>query len=62
MKKIIAIMVMAIMLAGCGARGSIEAALTGHTEYCIDGVEYIQFTSGVSVAYTPEGKVKECSK
>jgi hypothetical protein len=36
------------------------AQYTGHSSICIDGVEYIQFMSGASVAYTPDGKIKVC--
>lgn len=35
---------------------------SGHPfSVCQGGVEYLQFSSGVSVAYTPDGKIKTCS-
>ena len=36
------------------------AEYTGHSKICVDGVEYLQFTSGASVAYTSDGKIKAC--
>lgn len=27
---------------------------------CVGGVSYLQFSNGVSVEYTPEGKVRTC--
>jgi hypothetical protein len=47
-------------LAGCGAADRFGASLTGHAKVCIDGVEYLQFASGATVAYTRDGKVKTC--
>lgn len=49
-----------LLLAGCGGAARFGATVTGHARTCIDGVEYLQFTSGVTVAYTTEGKVKTC--
>jgi hypothetical protein len=36
------------------------ANYTGYSTICIDGVEYIQFSSGASVKYNKEGKVELC--
>jgi hypothetical protein len=36
------------------------AEYTGYSRICVDGVEYLQFTSGASVAYDINGKVKVC--
>jgi hypothetical protein len=55
-----AILFAALMLAGCGAADRIGANVTGYVRQCIDGVEYLQFSSGTSVAYTRDGKVKAC--
>lgn len=48
------------ILSGCAVGERINTTVTGHTAQCIDGVEYVQFPSGASVAYTPDGKVKTC--
>lgn len=50
----------ALALAGCGQVDRYAAAATGYARSCIDGVEYFQFTSGATVAYDREGKVKHC--
>ena len=36
------------------------AEYTGYSTICVEGVEYIQFVSGASVKYMPDGKVKVC--
>ena len=60
MKSLIVVLLV-VSLAGCGWFDRKVAALTGGaTKTCVDGVEYLQFTSGASVAYTREGKVKTC--
>lgn len=49
------------MLTGCGWFDRKLAAVTGGaTKTCVDGVLYLQFTSGATVAYTPDSKVKTC--
>jgi hypothetical protein len=48
------------VLSACSVGERINTAVTGHSTQCIDGVEYVQFASGASVAYTPDGKVKSC--
>lgn len=50
-----------LSLTGCGWFDRVTATITGIAHTCIDGVEYLQFSSGASVAYTPDGKVKACS-
>ena len=63
MKTAILVALAAVMLVGCGALDRKMSELTGDpSKVCIDGVLYLQFTSGASVAYTPEGKVKLCGK
>lgn len=59
MKKIILLMILFVFF-GCGVVERFEAKVTGHSKMCVDGVEYIQFTSGASVAYTTDGKIKLC--
>ena len=50
-----------LSLTGCGAWDRGVASVTGISKTCIDGVQYLQFASGASVAYTPDGKIKTCS-
>jgi uncharacterized protein YunC (DUF1805 family) len=47
-------------LSGCGYVERKIGALTGYARICVDGVEYLQFTSGASVAYTTDGNIKLC--
>jgi len=50
-----------LSLAGCGwFEKNVVATTTGYSRMCADGVLYYQFSSGVAVAYTQEGKVKTC--
>lgn len=58
--KTIAIIVMAIALTGCGQIGRFEANWTGYSEQCVDGVTYLQFASGATVKYRPDGTVWTC--
>ena len=60
--KTIAILVAALTLTGCGWFDRAGASMTGRpSSVCVAGVEYLQFISGATVAYTPDGKVKTCS-
>ena len=48
-------------LTGCGKIDRTIAAWSGNgAEVCQDGVVYLQFTSGVSVKYSRDGKVVSC--
>ena len=51
MKKIIAVTLIALAMSGCGRSDKWVAGITGSSEMCIDGVSYLQFTSGASVKY-----------
>lgn len=63
MKTTILILLTAALLAGCGQVDRALSMVTGDaSRVCVDGVQYLQFTSGASVAYTPDGKVKTCGK
>lgn len=49
--------------AGCGQADRAMAFTTGNAqESCVDGVLYLQFTSGASVKYLPDGKVATCGR
>lgn len=61
MKKIVLFVVAALLLTSCGwFDRNVTANLTGYSRECIDGVMYYQFASGVTVAYTADGKIKTC--
>lgn len=49
-----------IGLSGCGAWDRGVAQVTGIAHTCVDGVMYLQFASGASVAYSPDGKIRTC--
>ena len=59
MKLFMGLLVLVSMY-GCGAADRFGATVTGNTHVCVDGVEYLQFTSGVSVAYNVDGTIKRC--
>ncbi|MDZ4726886.1 MAG: hypothetical protein SH817_12070 [Leptospira sp.] len=58
MKKII--IVLSLLFVGCGTLSRGCAKYFGSDEVCIDGVKYIQFTSGASVKYNPDGTIATC--
>jgi hypothetical protein len=58
MKKIL--LCSLVLFAGCGFFERKIAGYTGYSEMCIDGVSYIQFTSGASVKYGKDGRVALC--
>lgn len=50
----------AFSLSGCGQIDRSIASVTGSSKSCIDGVTYLQFTSGVTVQYDRASKVVSC--
>ena len=49
------------LLTGCGAADRFVSSVTGDgIETCVDGVAYLQFTSGASVKYNRDGSVATC--
>lgn len=61
MNKLLIIGLM-LLATGCGRADRWFAGITGSaTKECVDGVQYLQFTSGASVAYDKTtGGVKLC--
>ena len=60
MKKLI-IALAILSLSGCGWFDRVTATATGNATTCIEGVRYIQFTSGASVMYDAQTKtIKTC--
>ena len=61
MKKIILVCAIALAATGCGNLDRTVAGLTGNaSKTCVDGVLYLQFTSGATVAYNKDGTVRQC--
>lgn len=58
--KITLVLLFTLLLAACGQADRVGAALTGYSEQCVDGVIYLQFTSGATVKVTPDGKPATC--
>lgn len=51
---------MAIVLEGCGKVDRMVAHYTGYSKICVDGVSYLQFTSGATVQRDRNGQVVRC--
>lgn len=51
---------LAAMLSACGAVDRQVATLTGYSKVCVDGVVYLQFTSGSAVQVDAMGKPVVC--
>lgn len=62
MKNLILFTLSVFMLAACGKMDRLEAHYTGYSKVCVEGVQYIQFTSGASVQYDKDGKVVTCKQ
>lgn len=61
MKKLIMVVLMGMVLTGCGQLDKAKVALTGQpSKTCVDGVTYLQFTSGATVQLDINGKVVGC--
>lgn len=60
--KVVVLASLLVFITGCGAWERTKAKYTGYGTVCVEGVEYIQFSSGASVAYNPDGTVKTCQK
>jgi hypothetical protein len=54
------LLVVVLMLSGCGKFDRGVAKWTGSAEVCVDGVRYLQFTSGASVKYNRDGTIATC--
>jgi uncharacterized protein YceK len=62
MSVIVFSLLIVVGFAGCGSVDRGMASITGTgTETCVDGVLYLQFTSGVTVKYNQNGSVATCS-
>jgi hypothetical protein len=61
MKKIIVLMLLVGMISGCGQFDRLKVKVTGNaTKTCVDGVTYLQFTSGATPQIDINGKPVAC--
>lgn len=60
MSKLILIIAVMMPLTGCGAIERSKASLAGYSRMCVNGVSYLQFTSGATVEYLPSGEIAKC--
>jgi hypothetical protein len=61
MKNIALILAAVLSLTACGQVDKVIAkTIGGGVEVCQGGVLYLQFASGVTVKYTPDGKIATC--
>jgi hypothetical protein len=59
--KVVLAMLVVMLVTGCGRFDRWAASITGSASHeCVDGVEYLQFTSGASVAYKQDGSIRTC--
>ena len=58
--KLLAILLLGLTLTACGKVSRMEANFTGNAVECVQGVQYIQFPSGVTVMYNQDGTIKTC--
>ena len=57
----ILLLALVLLLSGCGGFDRSLAHLTGRgSETCQDHVIYLQFTSGATVKYLPDGHIATC--
>jgi uncharacterized protein YceK len=61
MKNLVLVLSVAVLLSGCGWFDRTLSTVTGGaTKTCIDGVKYLQFTSGATVQVDVNGKPVGC--
>ena len=54
------LLALAVALSGCGKFDRGVAKIKGSAQSCIDGVLYLQFTSGATVKYNRDGTIATC--
>lgn len=61
MKNVICLGILSLVLSGCGEIDRAIANVTGSgAKTCVEGVMYLQFTSGATVMYNKDGTIKLC--
>lgn len=60
MTKTMLMIIYMFILCSCEQINRSCAQWEGHSYECVDGVQYIQFPSGASVAYNKNGTIRSC--
>lgn len=61
MKKVFCLVLIVCAISGCGKIDREMSAITGKpSETCVDGITYLQFTSGACVKVDENGKPVKC--
>lgn len=60
MKYMITVSLVCFALVGCGKFDKLSADISGHSIMCVQGVSYVQFSSGSSPLYSIDGKLVSC--
>ena len=55
------IITLALLTVGCGNCARAAAKWNGYSEICVDGVTYLQFTSGAAVKVGKDGDLVRCN-
>jgi len=58
---LVALLLTFVALSSCGMVSRETAKLTGVSKECVDGVQYLQFTSGATVAVDLNGMPRPCN-
>jgi hypothetical protein len=59
--KLVLIAVSAVVLTGCGwYERKVVANITGYTKICVEGVTYLQFSSGATPQFNLQGLPVAC--
>ena len=62
LKIVMLVMLVSVSMVGCGKLDRFVAGITGDaTEACVNGVAYLQFTSGATVKYNRDGSIATCN-
>lgn len=61
--KYLLVILSIVLLSGCGKFERAVASVSGGGYItCVDGVEYVQFTSGATVKYKKDGTISTCKE
>lgn len=60
MIRILTTLTLALTLTACGQVDRATAQLVGYSKVCVDGITYLQFTSGATVQVNAQGLPVAC--
>lgn len=60
MLKTLITIALTLTLAACGQVDRMGAQLTGYSKLCVEGISYLQFTSGATVQVNAQGLPMQC--